>query len=489
MMEGSAGTVPHPPRRGRLRDARPAPHDPESERSTSMSREHSTTPSASEAPGGTGWATRAVDRLARRADRLPLGRASLEHTIGRPEELHARSWVSGARTGLLAGAGLAGLGVGTLAAVAGYYARYVVTPPKPGGNEDLRVLGVGYDTDDPAPDAVPTSVTLPANDETLSPGRYLLVFDGGRHSAIVGGILSYSPGLSTVVRAVETVHSGNLSTAARARWSGAVYLDPRDAGFAYEDVMLDLPVGRAPAWLVPAGSGPARTWAIMVHGRGARREETLRALETTQQLGLTSLHLSYRNDPDAPPSEDGRYGLGVTEWEDVEVAIDYAMAHGAEEIVLFGWSMGGAICLQTAAQSRWRSRIRAMVLDGPVVDWLELIAYHTRLLKMPLRVGELVSDLLGSPRASIMTGLGEPIRLMDLDWLSRSDELTVPTLILHSVQDDFVPVSTSEKLARRNPRVTLVEFARGKHTKEWNADPQRWKDAVLQWLPRRLGRD
>ena len=398
-------------------------------------------------------------------------------------------WRSGLRTGLIAGAGMAGLGVGVVASLAGYYARFVVTPPKIGANEDVPVLGVGFDTAAPEEGRTPTSVTLPATPHTLDPGRYLLTFDAGRGSAEVGELLAYSPRQRTVTRAVERVHSGDLASAVRGRWSGSVFLDPGHAGYRYSDVTLELPVGRAPAWTVPAPEGSdCATWAVMVHGRGSTRRETLRALDATQRLGMASIHLSYRNDGEAPPSEDGRYGLGFTEWEDVDAAIGYALEHGARDVVLFGWSMGGAIVLQAADKSRYAGSIRALVLDGPVVDWFELIRHHTEMMRLPLRMGQLVADILATPRSRLMTGLDSPILLTDLDWLTRSAELTTPTLIIHSLRDDFVPAATSADLASLSPVVDYVPFQEGQHTKEWNVDPERWNRTVTQWLPQHLSR-
>src|SRR5699024_1269193 len=104
-------------------------------------------------------------------------------------------------------------------------------------------------------------------------------------------------------------------------------------------------------WYVPAqgSAGPLagkNIWAVMVHGRGGRRTECIKALPVAAALGIDSLLMSYRNDGEAPAAPDGKYGLGITEWEDVEAGVRYALDHGAEEVVLFGWSMGGAICLQ-----------------------------------------------------------------------------------------------------------------------------------------------
>ncbi len=126
-------------------------------------------------------------------------------------------------------------------------------------------------------------------------------------------------------REVEAVYSGDLSTARRGYWSGAAYPDPASIGLPSEDVDIDVDGGTAPAWLVraPQESG---IWAIMVHGRGASRQECLRAVRTARELGMSSLLISYRNDGLAPSAQDGRYGLGSTEWRDVEAAIGFALA-------------------------------------------------------------------------------------------------------------------------------------------------------------------
>jgi pimeloyl-ACP methyl ester carboxylesterase len=227
----------------------------------------------------------------------------------------------------------------------------------------------------------------------------------------------------------------------------------------------------------------------MVHGRGASRMEAVRAVPVARELGLTSLLISYRNDREAPPSHDNRYGLGFTEWKDVQTAISYAKSRGATQIVLFGWSMGGAIALQTADLSFYRDDVAALVLTGPVVDWYELIAHHSRTRRIPSGIGRLATNLISHPAGRMLTGLAAPVDLKALDWLSRSEHLRAPTLIMHSVDDEFVPAEGSRRLAELNPLAEFVPFARARHTKEWNVDPRRWEDAVRRWLPGRLAQD
>jgi pimeloyl-ACP methyl ester carboxylesterase len=380
--------------------------------------------------------------------------------------------------GAIGGGALTGLLATGSSALALYFARRVITPVKQRA-ADQEVLAVIREGDG-------LQVILAATPETTVEGVYGFFFDGGKGHARIGRIVSYSPADGTVLREVEAVYAGDFGTARRGWWSGAIYPDPAAAGIASEDVLIDVDGGQAPAWLVKAEGG-ARTWAIMVHGRGATRQEALRAVAPARELGLTSLLISYRNDGLAPSADDGRYGLGSTEWRDVEAAIAYALANGAEEIVLFGWSMGGAICLQTADLSRYRHLIRALVLDAPVINWVNVLAHHAQLNRIPSLVGRYGQLMLGHPLGRRLTGLSAPVDLKAMDWVARAVEVRTPTLIIHSVDDEYVPYEPSAILAERNPdMVTFETFSRARHTKEWNVDPERWESLVKAWLRTQL---
>lgn len=386
-----------------------------------------------------------------------------------------RAIALGVGTGLGAGMAL----TAAASAVAGHFARVVVTPVKE-RVEDLEILAVVNGRDG-------QEVILPATAETIVDGVYGLYFDGGASFARIGEITSFTPRDGTLARRVESVSSGDLRTAVRGWWSSVAYLTPQEAGFDAEDVVLDLPRGRAPAWYVPAenSAGPLagrNIWAIMVHGRGGLRTEGIKALPAAAELGMDSLLISYRNDGEAPAAADGKYGLGITEWEDVEVAIRCALDRGAEEIILFGWSMGGAICLQTADRSPLAVHVRGLVLTGPVIDWIDVLASQAKALKIPEPVGRLTRWFISNRGGRRVTGLASPVDLKVLNWIDRSDQLHMRTLILHSIDDNLVPYGPSRDLAHKNPMVHFVPFNRARHVKEWNHNPQRWEKHVKQWL-------
>lgn len=385
--------------------------------------------------------------------------------------------------GIIGGSAAAGLLAAGSSALALYFARRVITPVRV-REEDQEVLAV-------IREGRGLQVILKATPDSTVEGVYGFFFDGGRGHARLGRILSYSPAEQTVLREVEAVYSGDLTTARRGYWSGAVHPDPAAVGLPFEEVQIEVEGGTAPSWLVraaPAAGAPTSdTWAIMVHGRGASRQEGLRAVRVARELGLSSLLISYRNDGLAPSAADGRYGLGSTEWRDVEAAIEYAVEQGAHEVVLFGWSMGGAICLQTADLSRYHHLIRAMVLDAPVINWVNVLAHHAELNRIPSAVGRYGQLMMSHPLGRRLTGLAAPVDLKAMDWVSRAVELRTPTLILHSVDDEYVPYGPSADLAEKNPEmVTFEAFSTARHTKEWNVDPERWESLVTAWLRQQL---
>ena len=129
-------------------------------------------------------------------------------------------------------------------------------------------------------------------------------------------------------------------------------------------------------------------------------------------------------------SAGGRYHLGDAEWQDVESALLVAAERGAAEVVLFGWSMGGAIVLQLVARSWAADRVRAVVLDAPVLDWRHVLGHHARLNGVPDPVGRLAQAVLQHRAARRLLGVDAPLSLDRLDWVSRAAELRVPLLII-----------------------------------------------------------
>ena len=63
----------------------------------------------------------------------------------------------------------------------------------------------------------------------------------------------------------------------------------------------------------------------------------------------------------------------------------------------------------------------------------------------------------------------------------------MPILLMHSVDDGFVPIDGSRRFAAARPDLIEFEVFEGaRHTKLWNHDPERWTELVRGWLERSM---
>ncbi|TFC89431.1 alpha/beta fold hydrolase [Cryobacterium sp. TMT1-21] len=369
---------------------------------------------------------------------------------------------------IVAGVGVAaGVGISALMAV---MARRIVTPSTK-SDEDVRVYAV---------DLAAGTIALQSTPDSVLRGDYSFWFSASSGHAHVGEILRQTS--DRVTRRILRVDYGDLAAAVRGRLAGYSFLGPWDLGVEFEDVSVPTGAGEAPAWLVVPPEPDGR-WVIQVHGRGVQRQETLRAVPVFRSLGYTSLLVSYRNDGEAPGSADGRYSLGDTEWLDIEAAIAFAAGRGATEIVLMGWSMGGAIVLQAATRSMLRHLVVGIVLDSPVIDWADVARFQGGTLGLPAVVASGALEVLGRRWGGLVTGQAGPIDFARLDFVTRAAELDLPVLLMHSDDDGYVPATGSRALAERRPDiVTFLPFAVARHTKLWNYDREGWNQAITNWL-------
>jgi len=345
--------------------------------------------------------------------------------------------------------------------------RRVVTPSSRVPDTEILAVDTGAQT-----------VELARTPDTELPGRYGLFTTGTHDYLKLGAVLSADAG--RVRRKLLTEVDAGAEIDRPAAFSGWYYTSPSELHLPWEPVLIGSPAGPCPAWLFPAESS---TWVIQIHGRGVTRAECLRAVPVFHAMGLPTLVVSYRNDGDAPPSRGGSYALGASEWRDVDAAISYALRHGAVRVVLMGWSMGGAIALQTAVSSGSRQAIAGLVLDSPVVDWRPVLRYQAHASGIVAPLPTLAMNALSSPLTARLSGAEDAIPFDRLDMVRRADELTVPILLLHSDDDGFVPVDASRALAEARPDlVTMPHFAVARHTKLWNYDQLGWTTAITEWM-------
>jgi alpha-beta hydrolase superfamily lysophospholipase len=360
------------------------------------------------------------------------------------------------RIGVGLGLGLGGVGTGAAGLGWLYSSVLLDTTQRPVFPE--RVLAADAET-----------VMLAANRLTRQPGIWGLRWATGL--AVIGPVLA--TGRREVVRELVDGPVPAAGTAAVLD-TGPYDPDPGARGLTFEHVDVPGPLGRYPGWFVPGGERP---WVVLVHGRGGSLREGLRVLPALHRRGHPVLVASYRNDDLAPPSPDGYYQLGDTEWTDLEAAVEYARGRGADRIVLYGWSMGGAIIGAFLDRSPLAAHVVATIWDAPLVDWRATLRQQARNRRLPA---------LLSPLASGVTSRRIGIDFDRFDLRSRPPAVRPPTLIVHSVDDTAVPISATRALAAAAPAlgwpVRCVEVPGVEHTASWNADPVAYERTVLDFL-------
>lgn len=378
-----------------------------------------------------------------------------------------------------------GLAAGGVFAVALQFAKRVLTPAdKP--EERVEVLAIEASSEAHGG----ARIWLSGPDVALE-GSYSFIFGvEDRRTQHLAGHARLGPVVKRagsgrslrVARELISVERGQLQVGTRGRITGWWYTEPEQLGYETRRVSIPLPYGVGSAWVItPANAKPGR-WSVHVHGRGALPHETLRGVESFAEAGITSLVISYRNDPGAPEGLGGRYGLGLSEQEDVDAAIGWARSQGAERVTLVGWSMGGTATVLAAGLGRNRDSVDALVLDSPALDWPGLLRRQATLAHLPEFIAELGVLLLrfGWVRGAITGERGTDISALTPRRLAAL--VRVPTLIHASAGDTFVPWQGSLRVAQLRASLVTLHPSRGEHVKLWNADPHGWKAETAHFL-------
>jgi dienelactone hydrolase len=339
-----------------------------------------------------------------------------------------------------------------------------VSPSRP--NYTLQVYAVHAHT-----------IRLASTDSTRRPGTYGIDWPGGR--ATIGTIISSDA--KTVVRRVTGGSLRGLKPGMRVDLDVAVYGSPAPFHLAYRTVTVPGPLGWMPAWYIP---GKLHTWAILVHGHKANRKDPLRAVPTLAHLGLPVLDMTYRNDIGAPSSGDHLYHLGDTEWRDLQAGVRYALSHGARNVILYGFSMGGNIVVSFLHHSSYAGKVRASVLDAPALNWAAVIDWHAEQSSLP-RIFTWVEAPIIKEVVALRLGTWS---LDAVNQVQNLSDLKTPILLFHGTADTNVPIGPSRELAHERPDIVTFYAVKGaEHTQEWNIKSSLYNARLEAFLTRVLG--
>jgi uncharacterized protein len=291
----------------------------------------------------------------------------------------------------------------------------------------------------------------------------------------LGNIISDADG--KIVREL-TLISGELPKAGdEARLESFVFLrNPKDDhDITYEDPQLTSDVGKLQAWWIDQQSDTA---VIMIHGRrrGAL-QETLRAMPTVVNEGYSVLAMAYRNHGDSALSPDGFYHYGESEWRDIVVALNFLESQGVKNVILYAFSMGGEVMLETYERYTPGLQVKAIILDAPFLDPRTIFQNSAK--KMNLPVPNLITNW-----AMFVARLRSGINWQSLDQRTLAPNISVPVLLFAGTADSTIPIALIDEFAAKVPDIEYHRLEDVEHVESWNHNPEQYETWLKEFLQR-----
>ena len=171
--------------------------------------------------------------------------------------------------------------------------------------------------------------------------------------------------------------------------------------------------------------------------------------------------------------------LSLGKWESLDVAsfIAYILKKDASSsIILHGVSLG-AVSIFLSLRFSFPKNVCAIVSDSAYTSVYDILYYH-----LHFRFGILSYPILFAINfvAKIRTG----VTLWNISALKEISKNTLPTLFIHSKDDDFVPSIMSKALYLENPSFKELYFLEGDHGLSFLQSSTAYKKILSSFLSR-----
>jgi pimeloyl-ACP methyl ester carboxylesterase len=250
---------------------------------------------------------------------------------------------------------------------------------------------------------------------------------------------------------------------------------PADVGLDYREVAVRSIDGASLSawWVDKAGSSRA---AVLVHGWAGDKSD-LHVVETAliyERAGFNVLMLDLCGHGG---SEGERGTLGYREARDVRGALSWLRERGfdPEDVVLHGWSMGGAAVVQAVPGTG----VAAVVEEAAYAD-------------LPPLLRERIPEASGLP-AFFNPGIFlvgkllleiDPWAVRPVEEAGRLSQEGIPFMIIHSRDDEVIPFEHGESFAAAYPEATFWELKGYQHVAA-HYHPE-YRERLLNFLDRAL---
>ena len=233
---------------------------------------------------------------------------------------------------------------------------------------------------------------------------------------------------------------------------------PASVGLEFREVELRSTDGvRLSAWWVPAEDSSLA--AVLVPGWGGYKfdEHLLQTLPVYHGAGYGVLMLDLRAQGE---SSGARRTLGYREVRDVRGALAWLQSQGytLDQVVLHGWSMGGATALRAAPGTGVAAVVEeAGYADLPLLlkgKLPEFVRFGGLLEPAILLAGRLFPDF-------------DPWDVVPKNDAAKLSDEGVPLFIIHSTGDEIVPYEQAKILAAAYPEASVWKLQGYKHVEAY----------------------
>lgn len=225
---------------------------------------------------------------------------------------------------------------------------------------------------------------------------------------------------------------------------------PREIGLVYKDVFFKTEDGvELNGWFIP--SGGAKNTVLFLHGNAGNISHRFEKIQIFYNFDLNVFIFDYRGygRSRGSPSEKGLY-------IDAKAAYDYLVSKESipkDEIILFGESLGGSVAIDLAS----KAEVKAMITESTFSSAKD----------MARRIYPLI------PPFFIVS---------DFDSVKKVKSISVPKLIIHSVDDEIVPFDLGQKLFEAAPPPKEFLKIRGGHNTGFLDSEKEYKKGISSFI-------
>lgn len=208
---------------------------------------------------------------------------------------------------------------------------------------------------------------------------------------------------------------------------------PAALGWSYESIALTTADGLTiRGWYIPrAGNADGRRAIIVLHGYPFDKGDILGVTHFLHSdYDLLLIDFRYFGE-----SEGSWTSLGLYEWQDLLVAVEYLRGRGVSRIGVWGFSFGAAVALLTLPHT---DHIDAVAADTPYTDLGSMTWDYYRYFPLVDRIIVSYTDLL----SRLVLGV-HPSEISPLRAASGS---RLPILLIHGAADATIPIAHFERL-------------------------------------------